>query len=252
MGLRGLRGANARAWWGDADLRPIPLDAVDDLVTADVGHRHVAQHGHRVAPRAVARRARAEHVRLGGVHVRLVDGDPLVDEVVERPHGRLRIAQESRRRFIGGEAAAPSEPERIDEVMERHQRTNPLVPQVGNLLTVAIQHRMVELPRPRFDTRPLHADASDGQTQRRHELVVLPPPVPVVGGAQRGRTIGDVAGLAGPIEPVVVLVTALDLPGGRRRADQQTPQIDVVMQRLRERRRARLRMESSVIGRHIG
>ena len=35
---------------GDPDLRPVALDFVDQLITADVGDGRVAQHRHGVAP----------------------------------------------------------------------------------------------------------------------------------------------------------------------------------------------------------
>ncbi len=224
---------------GDADLRPIALDAVDQLVAADVRHGGVAQHRHGVSPRLVAGRPGAEHVGLRGVDVGFVDGHPLVDEVVERPHGRLRVPQVRRRRVFRGETAARREPAGVDEVVQRHQRPDALVPQIGDLLAVAVQHGMVELPRARFDAGPLHAEARDRQPQRAHQLVVLPPPVPVVGGAKRGRPVGDVAGHAGPIQPVVVLVAALDLGGGRRGTDEQAVEVDVVKPRFRGRGRPR-------------
>ena len=224
---------------GNADLRPIALDAVDQLVAADVRYGGVAQHRHGVAPRLVARRPGAEHVGLRGIDVRFVDGHPFVDEVVERPHRRLRVPQIRRRRILRGEAAARREPAGIDEVVQRHQRPDALVAQIGDLLAVAVQHGMVELPRARFDARPLHAEARDRQPQRRHQVVVLAPPVPVVGGAQRRRPVGDVAGHAGPIQPVVVLVAALDLGGRRRRADEQAVEVDVAKQRFRSRRGSR-------------
>ena len=205
---------------GEADAG-VRLGVVDVPVGPAVRDRHVAQGRARRAPVAVGGRALAEQVRLHRVHVRLVDRDPVGDEVTQGVHDDVDQPQEPVDRMRRRPRAEPLEPRRVAEVVQRDQRHDAGRAHGGDLLAVPVEGLARDLAGAGFDARPLHRHAVGLQPQGRHQVGVLAPPVPVVGGTQRRGPVGDRPRQLGPVVPVVVAVTTLDLQGRRGHPDQQ-------------------------------
>ena len=159
---------------------------VDHLVALDVRQSHVAQGVAQLAPlRLAARRGLVEQIRLRGVHVRLVDGHPVIHHITEELQYPPRKPQEQRHVLFLGEGTQVLEPQWVVEVVQSHQWLDAAIHQVLVLRAIALQRLGIEIAAARPDARPLHGHASDLQPQVAHQLVILLPPVPVIGRGMR-------------------------------------------------------------------
>jgi len=96
-------------------------------------------------------------------------------------------------------------------VVQGDQRGDPRIPQSAQLLSVVLDGALVELSRPGFDSGPLEAHPVDPDAQVGQQGGVLRPAFPMVGGHHRRGAVSDAAGQAGPVEPAIGPIAALDL-----------------------------------------
>ena len=116
----------------DRSAHPGPgLQFVDQPEGRDVGGCQRLQHrdGSPVGP--IARRPQPEQVAVGGVDVRLIDRDPLIDLVAQRGDHPADEAQEAVRGVRAEPAAGVHEPAGKIEVVQGHQRADAGLAQPG-------------------------------------------------------------------------------------------------------------------------
>ena len=189
-------------------------------VAADVAVGHVFEHGEGLGEFLVSRGPVAEEIAVGRIDVRLVDGDPVADEIAEAVGAELGKGEEIVEIFAFGERAHALEPHGVGEMVDRQQRADAELAQVFQLRAVVRDGGFVDLPALAHDPGPLDAETGDGQVQTGHERAVLAPAVPVVVGDGGVGAVLDPA-LVIPVVPIAADLSALDLRRGGADAKQK-------------------------------
>jgi hypothetical protein len=149
---------------------------------------------------------------------RLVERDPPRDQVAEVLGDNVGVAREALHHGRVRPAAGLAQPQRVAEVMQRHDRRDAGRGQRFEDRPVVRQSRLVEAARRRLDARPLDREAIGVQLEPLEQRQILAPASPRI--ARIARHMGDQAGLF-RLPPVGVAVLALRLMGGRRGAPQE-------------------------------
>src|SRR2546430_11530712 len=152
--------------------------------------------------------------------LRFVDGAGIGDQVAERGGGVPAVPLEQRWEFIVEEAPVRLQPTRQREVVEGHDRREPMLAATDQHATVVIERRPRELALFGLDSRPLDTQAQRVEAEPSHQDDVLAMAVVEIAGVTGGLDAGC-AGRVFPRPPIAVEVAPLDLMGRLRRAEQK-------------------------------
>src|SRR5438128_2721572 len=150
-----------------------------------------------------------------------VDGAGIGNLVAQRCRGAVAVAFEEVRKFIEEESAALLQPAGKCEVMERHDRHDPVLPAGGKNSAVMVERGVRELIFLRLDPGPLDAEAECIEAEPSHQRDVLAIPVVKVASVAR-RLHARRPWAVLPIPPVAVGIAALDLMRRRCGAEEET------------------------------
>ena len=140
----------------------------------------------------------------------LVDGAGIGDQVAERRCGALAVAREKGWEPVEKEAAFHLQPARKREVVEGHDRRDPVLVAADQQPTVVVQCRPRELAFLRLDPRPLDAEPKCIEAQAGHQDDVIA--VAMVEVARITRWLdARCAFCTLPRPPVAVNISPLDL-----------------------------------------
>src|SRR5438094_1336535 len=151
---------------------------------------------------------------------RFVDGAGIRDQVAERGGGAPAVALEQRRKSIEEEATVRLQPARQREVVERHDRRQPMLAAAEQYPTVVIQRGPREFALFGLDPRPLDAQAQRVEAEPRHQGDVVAMAVVEIAGVTGGLDAGC-ASRVFPRPPVAVDIAPLDLVSRLRGAEQK-------------------------------
>ena len=152
----------------------------------------------------------AEEIAVGGIDVRLIDGDPVADQIAETVGTKLSKGQKIIEIFSLCKPAQTLEPHGIGKMMDGQQRADAQLVHVLQLCAVVRDRRFIDLAAGRHDARPFYAYAGDRQMQPGHQCAVFMPAVPMVIGDCRIGSVLDLT-LMIPVVPAAADLPALDL-----------------------------------------
>ncbi len=163
----------------------------------------------------------AEEIAVGGIDVRLIDGDPVAGQIAETVGTKLGKGQEIIEIFTFGERAHALEPHGIGKMMDGQQRADAELAQVFQLRAVVRDGGLVDLPALGHDPGPLDAETGNGQVQTGHQCAVFTPAVPMVIGDCGIGSVLDLT-LMIPVVPAAADLPALDLRRSGTDAEQKS------------------------------